>query len=50
MAAAILLYAYSRFLSDKIHLPFNRVIDDYGITLAVAFFIILALTSAQLRL
>ncbi|MEI2397575.1 acyltransferase family protein [Paenibacillus phytohabitans] len=48
LAAAILLYAYSRLLSDKIHLPFNRVIDDYGITLAVAFFIILALTSAQL--
>lgn len=48
LAAAVLLYAYSRFISDKIHLPFNRVFDDYGITLAVAFFIILALSSTQL--
>lgn len=48
LGIAILLYAYSRFISEKIHLPFNRVFDDYGITLAVAFFIIMALSSTQL--
>ncbi|SET97794.1 acyltransferase [Paenibacillus sp. NFR01] len=46
-AAALLLYCYSRAVSNLIHVPFNRVFDDYGIAAGVLIFLTLALASGK---